>query len=171
MHTNRLHLIPATPSLLKAAIKGRGLFAEALLAEVPAHWTEFGTGPLQWALDKLTEAPADAGWLTWFPIYKEDNLLIGSGGYKGQPNDAGEVEIGYEIIPAYRGRGLATEMAHALVKRAFSFNAVSKVLAHTLAQPNASTAILIKLGFIHTAEFENEEDGLIWRWELDNIVF
>ena len=38
--------------------------------------------------------------------------LIGLGGFKGAP-DHGQVEIGYEIAPGYRLRGLATEAADA----------------------------------------------------------
>jgi RimJ/RimL family protein N-acetyltransferase len=42
---------------------------------------------------------------------------------------------------------------------------VTTVIAHTLAEPNASTRVLANLGFEHTQTIEDPEDGTIWRWE------
>ena len=51
-------------------------------------------------------------------LHVEDKVLIGLGGFKGEANESGMVEIGYAIVPAYRGRGLATEAARGLVDHA-----------------------------------------------------
>ena len=64
--------------------------------------------------------------------------LLGSGGFAAPP--AGRtVEIGYEIAPEFRGRGLGTAAARALVDRAVTTGAVDHVVAHTLPGPNPST--------------------------------
>jgi RimJ/RimL family protein N-acetyltransferase len=42
---------------------------------------------------------------------------------------------------------------------------VTLVRAHTLAEENASTAVLTKLGFERVAEIDGAEEGPLWRWE------
>jgi ribosomal-protein-alanine N-acetyltransferase len=39
-------------------------------------------------------------------------------------------------------------------------------VAHTLAEENASTAVLTKTGFTHTATITDPDDGPVWRWGL-----
>jgi RimJ/RimL family protein N-acetyltransferase len=136
---------------------------------VPDNWTEFGVGALQYSLDKLSLSEREQGWWTYFPIHKTDNTLIGSGGYKGKPTEQGIVEIGYEISPDYRNKGLATEMTRALIDNAFSLKQVTAIMAHTLGQVNASTRILTKCGFEKTEEINDPDDGMIWKWELKRL--
>ena len=99
-------------------------------------------------------------------MLKDENLLIGNCGYKGPPKD-GVVEIGYEVIPEYRGIGLATEIAAVLVDNAINDPAVEKVIAHTLPEENASCKVLRKCGFTQVAEIFDKEDGIVWRWEIE----
>ncbi|AYC28411.1 GNAT family N-acetyltransferase [Paenisporosarcina cavernae] len=47
-------------------------------------------------------------------ILKRTNTIIGDMGFKGGPNDAGEMNLGYSIVPEYEGNGYATEMGKAL---------------------------------------------------------
>jgi len=75
-----------------------------LQVNVSENWTKFGVEALQYSLDKLALGENEHGWWTYFPIHKKDNKLIGSGGYKGQPNSEGIVELGYEIAAEYRKR-------------------------------------------------------------------
>jgi RimJ/RimL family protein N-acetyltransferase len=90
---------------------------------------------------------------------------VGLGGFKGPADRAGEVEIGYGIAPEYRGQGLATEAAKALVDEARRCISLARVLAHTLPANNASTRVLARCGFHRTAEIKDPQDGVIWRWE------
>jgi ribosomal-protein-alanine N-acetyltransferase len=102
---------------------------------------------LQYALDNLTENEEEKNWWTYFPIHKQDNTLIGSGGYKGKPTTEGIVELGYEIASDYRNRGLATEMTKGLIENAFRHASVTSIIAHTLGHNNPSTKVLQKCGF------------------------
>ncbi|MFT3794665.1 GNAT family N-acetyltransferase [Flavobacterium sp.] len=163
--TKRLILIPCGTEILQKAIAGDGPLSEELGVAIADQWTQFGVPALQYSLDKLSGGETEQDWWTYFPIHKNDQTLIGSGGYKGKPVD-GMVEIGYEIAPDYRDKGLATEMAKGLIQNAFAHPEVTKVIAHTLGQENASTKVLSKCGFKKTQEFEDPDDGLIWRWEL-----
>ncbi|MCB9013467.1 MAG: GNAT family N-acetyltransferase [Bacteroidales bacterium] len=166
LQTPYLEIRSASIEDLLAAIEGDDCLEKQLDAEIPSSWTEFGSQVLRNALHKIKSDDSEKGWWTYFPIHRMTNMLIGSGGYKGKPDKKGVVEIGYEITPLFRGKGLATEMAEALVKNAFTYPDVRMVIAHTLAKENASTHILQKLGFRKVKEFEDPEDGVVWRWEL-----
>lgn len=165
IETPRLKLIPCDVDILKAAVFGDAQLAKILNVSVQKNWTEFGTRPLEYSLNRLANFPEEKDWWTYLPLHKSDNTLIGSGGYKGKPNN-GTVEIGYEIVPQYRNQGLATEMAKGLIDHAFKDPRVNMILAHTLGFENPSTSILQKCGFIKTQVILDPEDGLIWEWEL-----
>ncbi len=152
--------------MLEQALAGNEALASYLKVKVPAQWTEFGATALSYALEKLKESDAAKNWWTYFPIHKQDNSLIGTCGYKGPPNDDGEVEIGYEIAELYRNKGLATELTKALVDYAFRLADLTSVQAHTLGEVNASTKVLTKCGFQKTEVIEDDENGTIWKWEI-----
>ena len=73
---------------------------------------------------------------------------------------------GYEIAPAYRNRGLATEMTKGLIENALKDERVTSIIAHTLGQPTPSTKVLQKCGFEKVDELNDPDEGLIWKWEL-----
>jgi RimJ/RimL family protein N-acetyltransferase len=76
------------------------------------------------------------------------------------------VEIAYGVDPLYRGMGIATETAAALVTWAWGDARVRKVRAHTYAPLNVSTRVLTKCGFHSVGEVIDPEDGLVTRWEI-----
>lgn len=164
--TERLWIIPCDRSILEAAIRSDEALGERLGVDIPAFWTEFGNAPLEYSLRRILEHPDEIGWWTWLPVHKEERILIGNGGFKGKPDENGQVEIGYEIELDHRGHGYAQELAAALVGHAFSFPEVNKVIAHTLAEKNPSTTILGRIGFTRTEELMDPDDGPVWRWEL-----
>ncbi|MBL0024226.1 MAG: GNAT family N-acetyltransferase [Saprospiraceae bacterium] len=166
IETKNLRLIPCDKEILVKAIEGNDKLEKMLNIKVADNWTEFGVDPFQFSLDRISEDMEEIGWLTYFPIHKQDNKLIGSAGYKGKPNENGSVEIGYEIAPHYRNKGFATEMAEALISNAFSDIKVKLIIAHTLREENASAKILTKCGFIKVGDIDDPDDGPIWKWEL-----
>lgn len=165
IETNNLRLIACDTQILQEAITGNDNLATKLRVTVPDNWTEFGKPALQYSLDRLSESKDESGWWTYFAIHKQDNKLIGSGGYKGKPTAEGTVEIGYEIAPDYRNLGLATEMTNGLVQNALQHGSVKSIIAHTLGQENPSTKVLQKCGFGKVSAINDPDDGLIWKWE------
>lgn len=164
--TENLKLIQCDTETLKKAIEGNAALSQKLGVIIPDNWTEFGIGALQYSLDKLSKNEEEGGWWTYFPVHKNDNKLIGSGGYKGKPTEDGAVELGYEIAPDYRNRGFATEMTKGLIEIAFKAKNVNLVMAHTLGHENPSTKVLRKCGFEKVEEINDPDEGLIWKWEL-----
>ena len=102
-------------------------------------------------------------WLGYLAL--QGGQWVGVGGFKGAPRD-GRVEISYHTFPDSKGRGVATEIARGLVRIAQAENAALRLLAQTLPEPNASTAILTKLGFERIRTVQHPEDGEVWEWEL-----
>ena len=76
------------------------------------------------------------------------------------------VEIGYYTFADYEGSGVATAMAKALVQIARAAMPDIDVMAQTEPQANASTAILLNLGFRFTGTVQLPEDGAVWEWRL-----
>jgi GNAT acetyltransferase-like protein len=86
------------------------------------------------------------------------------GRLKGPPRD-GVVELGYEIAESRRERGLATAAVRAMVAEAFGDDGVEAVIAHTLAERNASNRVFEKVGFRFDGE-ARERDTPVWRYSL-----
>lgn len=110
-------------------------------------------------LERLRSGTAEIGWTTHFVIERATGQLIGSGGYATAPV-GGVVEIGYEIAPAFRGRGLGRAAAAALIRQAF-IRGVSIVQARTLPHHTPSSRLLDALDFVRISE-----DTETWTWEL-----
>jgi ribosomal-protein-alanine N-acetyltransferase len=163
--TPNLRIVVCDDTLFDAIKMGNGTLAKVMGVNVPKKWTEF-RDTFTPSYHRWKAHPPLRDWWVYLIIHVPDNLLIGSCGYKGEPDSTGTVEIGYEIIPSHRQKGLGTETARGLVQHAFSKSGVHKVIAHTLAEENASCQILQKVGFHQTEDVDDPEEGPLWRWEI-----
>jgi [ribosomal protein S5]-alanine N-acetyltransferase len=169
IETAHLRLTPFAPAHVLALIEGTQQFAEAFGLTAAEGLRDFyasdDVSPA-W-LEQLRASPATDPWVHGFAVvHRESRSVIGGAGFKGPPDEEGMVEIGYGIVPAFQGRGYATEAAAALVAFAFRSDRVRLVRAHTLPDNNASARVLTKCGFKHLGEVVDPEDGLVWRWGL-----
>ena len=159
----QVRLVPATVALLNALTEDRTVFGELIGSTVPDGWPEFPEA-IGFTLEHLQTAPeADRSWSMQFFVDQATGRLIGSGGFAAPPAER-TVEIGYEVAPAFRGQGFGTAAARALVEHAVASGEVDDVTAHTLPGPNASTGVLVALGFEHVADQEDPEVGTVWEW-------
>jgi ribosomal-protein-alanine N-acetyltransferase len=163
--TERLNLIACELEHFEAFERNENELARMLEVELADGWLVFPeiVRHSREFLQKNTDA---ANWWMYFFIHAADKKLVGNGGFKGKPDDAGTVEIGYAVAPAYRGKNLATEAAKGLIDFAFSHPQVQTVQAHTLAQENESVRVLRKIGMEFVKELNDSEDGDIWQWQL-----
>jgi ribosomal-protein-alanine N-acetyltransferase len=117
-------------------------------------------------LERLRASTTPDPWTHGFGIvHRESGRVIGGTGFAAPPDAEGMVEIGYGIVPAYQGRGYATEAAAAITAFAFGSGIVRRVRAHTLPGNVASMRVLEKCGFERIGEVEVPEDGRVVRWE------
>jgi RimJ/RimL family protein N-acetyltransferase len=150
--TERLDLVLQTPDEVLAWVDS---LPPADRAEVSPDWIQ----------RVRTTAAGDPWALSFKAVERATGSTIGSCAFKGPPDAAGVVEVGYGIDPAHRGRGFATEMTGALVGFAFASCQVRSVLAHTKPDNAASARVLSKCGFRQVGEVMDPEDGLVCRWE------
>ncbi|MGH2694346.1 MAG: GNAT family N-acetyltransferase [Actinomycetota bacterium] len=169
METQRLRLVPFGLAHAAALERGPSELAAFLGVDVPEGWprfpeaytTENFQGPNLARDNDMSSTP----WGSYLFLHRLRPLLVGSGGFKGEPVD-GEVEFGYEIAPEFENQGFATEAAKAMIAEAFSHPAVEFVLAHTLPERNASTVVLEKAGLDFVGSIDDPDDGTVWRWRL-----
>lgn len=157
-------LIPCDDSIFDAIKMGDDVLAQVIGANVPRKWTEFRDAFTP-AYRKWKEHPPLRDWWTYLIVHLPDNQLIGTCGYKGEPDTNGTVEIGYEIKSNYRNQGFGTEVADILTQNAVSSHLVKRVIAHTLPLESPSTSVLKRVGYSMVQEVVDDADGLVWKWE------
>ena len=167
IETSRLRLIRWEEAHFQAVFENNLIkLGELLDVETPTAWTTFEDMSDAAPFFYKTFKENGNYWGSFFTVHKVDRQLLGTCGFKGSPDDAGIIEIGYEIHADYRERGLATEVAKALSDFAFSHESIQAVLAHTLAHDNPSVSVLKKLGFQFVKDVHDPDDGDIWQWIL-----
>lgn len=172
IETPRLRLVPCEPRHFEAILTGGRGLESALGATVPDDAFDFPgvmtIEAMRFMHERLKDDPSLLGWWTYLFVHAGEGVLIGPGGYKGRPDGEGTVEIGYAIVPEYRGRGLATEAALGLVDNAFAHDdGVERVVAHTLAGRNASVGVLEKVGMRFAGAAPDRDLREIWRWSIE----
>jgi RimJ/RimL family protein N-acetyltransferase len=170
LETSRLTLVPADPRQLVLLYDQPEQPVRIAGYELSNELRDFYAGARsqvspQWLAGLRTGAAPDPWVHGFFIIERARGEVIGTAGFKGPPDRAGMVEIAYGVVPSVEGRGLATEAAGALVRFAAADERVRLIRAHTLPEPNASTRVLRKCGFLNVGEVVDPEDGPVWRWE------
>ena len=155
-----VQVVPARPEWLEALVVGDDEFARRFDIPVVEGWAGFPE-VVPHLVEGVRERPEDP-WGTQLFFDEEDGALVGMGGFMGPPDD-GTVELGYAVAPARQGRGFATAVVAVLLGRAREAG-VEKVIAHTLPEANASTAVLVKNGFVRDGESHDPDEGTVWRW-------
>jgi RimJ/RimL family protein N-acetyltransferase len=151
--SERLRLVAASIELMQADLGGQERLSVALDAIVPGEWPPelFDRPALKYAMRQL-EQRAEAGWSFWYLLRPENGKwrVLGVCGFKGRPDAAGSVEIGYSVLPSYRSKGYASEAVSRLVEWAFTHHAVQEVSAETMPHLAQSIRVLEKNGFRKT---------------------
>jgi len=154
--TERLELVSLDPTFLAAWLAGEPLpdlgFAD------PAGFLVGAEDVVRLRLDQLKVEPGIAPWLLRAIVQRADRVAVGFIGFHAAPDERGMVEIGYEVLPAFRRRGYATEAVGALMKRAARQGA--QVVRACVSPANAaSLATLARHGFVLVGEQLDDEDG------------
>ena len=79
--------------------------------------------------------------------------------------------VGYRLVRAAWGAGLATEGGRAMVEQAFAAPYVEKVVASTMAVNAPSRAVLAKLGMTHVDTIPGDRSCSIPGWEEGEVVY
>ncbi len=168
LESGRLRLIAATAPLVAEDLGGRRALAAALGTRVPDNWPPelYDRTAMEFTARQLRDG-SQQGWSFWYLVFRAEEVLVGICGFKGRPDRAGSVEIGYSILQQFRGRGFATEAVARLVEWAFGHPAVQQVCAETFPHLVASIRVLKKNGFHLTGP--GSEHGVV-RYARDRVA-
>lgn len=109
-------------------------------------------------------AVAVAPWISYLGMEAQSGGLVGVGSFKGEPDNAAEVEIAYQTFETFRGQGCATAMVAELLGIAAE-EGIHNVIAHTPPMKSSATHVLECNGFQLAGEREIPGEGVVWRWE------
>jgi ribosomal-protein-alanine N-acetyltransferase len=161
LETQRLKLLPFSLELKKATLAQRARLTEMLKVEIPEAWP--GADMLEalpFFIEVMEKDPAGLVW-DGIILHKAEQIAIGGIGFHGGPDEAGMVEIGYNIVPAYEGQGYATEMARCVIDWAFHTPGIQVITAACLDDNIGSIRVLEKVGMRRLAP-----EGTLLKWEL-----
>ena len=145
----RVRLDPITPRDARAMLAG---------TEEPGRpWADgFPLPSVRGALERIVTADGTGYSLSPFFAYvivrRSDGAAIGDAGFHGPPDEDGEVEIGYALVPEARGAGYASEAVALLVEWAWEQPDVSAVSARVDPGNEPSRRLLERLGFAPDGE-------------------
>ena len=150
LKTERLMLLAPTQKELAAAARDPAALPQRLRMEIQSgNDREFykNKKTIYRAKSLLMETVGgDWPFCTAWQIAR-DGFLVGEAGFKGPPDESGELEIGYGLRKNQRGMGYMTEAVTALCRYAFADNRVSSVVAVTKWSNRASHRVLLRCGF------------------------
>lgn len=163
IETKRLRIIALTIESFGLLLRGVDKM-EQVLALTPSdeHFDE----PTQQAMEGLYQEALkhqdNYWWYTnWLIVLKAENKAIGSACFIREPNENGEVEIGYGINAGYRNQGYMTETVQAMCAWALRQHNVRYIIAETERDNHASHKVLLKCGMC-----KDHESGNSFWWRL-----
>lgn len=119
-------------------------------------------GPFEGSRDAagMVVKAAEAGrydpvWGIFAIVRTADGLALGGIGFHGPPAD-GQVEIGFDLVPAARGYGYAAEAARVLSRWALARDEVKTVVGRTEPDNLGSQRVMETAGFIRMSGPDDE---------------
>ncbi|MGX1471313.1 UNVERIFIED_CONTAM: ribosomal-protein-alanine N-acetyltransferase [Streptomyces canus] len=134
--------------------------AEAGIALTEYFVTDTAKWVWQYRINQLISDPGCAGWLTQTVVAEPEGAVVGYAGFHGPPDEAGMVELGYSVAPAYRRQGYARAILAELIHRSVAEPGVRTVRVTISPDNTASLATISGFGFMEVGEQWDEEDGL-----------
>lgn len=158
--TERLILFPLTYDIVCSVLNGETKELEGLGYKTDGKWPRSDTlDILPIIKDSLKGLKQSTGFELWIIVKKEDMVIIGDLGFKGEPNEKGEIEIGYGLIEDERKKGYGYESVKELIKWGFSQENVKKIKAECLINNIGSIKILQKVGL---TEIKRDKEMIYW---------
>lgn len=96
----------------------------------------------------------------WTIILREESRMVGDICFVGEPDENGELELGYGTYEPFRGKGYMTEAVGCMINWAKIHDSVNSIFAQTAKNNPASFRVLEKNNFEKVGE---DEDVLNWR--------
>lgn len=141
IEAGRLVLLPVSPELAEAVLAG-----DVSAINAADGWPHDDT------VDGLRMALLHDHAPGWFVTL--DDVVIGDCGVHGEPDQQGEVEIGFGLAEGCRGRGYGRELVRGMSEWLLAQPEVKRVCARVAPDNHASKRVLELAGFRHESDGE-----------------
>jgi len=164
IETERLFIRPLTYAQLKKYVKADNSLEEELNVKSSSRTI---TSELKEALETTilpNVADTNKNYLfstLWTIISKAENKMVGDLCFIGEPDENGDIEIGYGTYEEFQKRGYMTEAVEGMIQWARQQPTVRSIIASTDKKNAASYSVLLKNNFSKTGE--NDE---LYHWKL-----
>jgi len=164
--TDRLIIIPMTYSMVCSVISGNYNTLEKFGVKLNGKWPLQDTiDILCFIKDNMDKNDEINGFDVWMVVKKEDMTIIGDAGFKGEPDEKGEIEIGFGLIEEEHRKGYGYEVANSLMEWASQNNAVKVIKADCLIDNVGSISILKKC---EMREINRDSELIYWEKKISN---
>jgi RimJ/RimL family protein N-acetyltransferase len=121
------------------------------------HVSRGALGPLDWVTEAMTAAESSPRTRYALAVDHEGEVVgLVSLVVEG---DECRGEIGYAVVPEHRRDGIATEAVGLLCRFAFDVVGLRRVFALTAVDNVASTAVLVRAGFVREGRLRSHDGG------------
>jgi ribosomal-protein-alanine N-acetyltransferase len=164
----RLDLPLLSAGHMEALLDGkRAAVGRAIGATISPLWLRNNAWLLARRARQVHQNPTAQPWLLRpIVVRRGTRPVVGTINFHAEPDERGMVEVGYELLPRFRGRGYAIEAVRALVAWAKGDPRVSVFRASVAPDNERSLNLIAKLGFVRVGEQIDPEDGLELVFEL-----
>ncbi len=168
--TPRLTLIPLTVEQLETGLRSlNDLSASVGVSLVASLFEGIVDRAVRLKIEKMKTVPHSLHpWYTYYLIViNAEQIGAGMVGFKGSPDELGQVEIGYGIDPIFQRHGYMSEAVQGIIAWAFSHRECLAITATGVLVDNfASQKVLLKNGFIETGQ---DEHGIHYRLDRTKL--
>lgn len=163
--TERLIIIPMTHSMITSVLNSDNDMYDNLGIISNGKWPLPDTMDiLNFIKDNMNKNDVVSGFDVWMVVKKDGRTVIGDAGFRGEPNEAGEIEIGFGLIPEEQKKGYGYELAGALIDWAAQQAGVKVIKADCLLDNTGSIKLLQKCGM---SEVSRDSELIYWEKSLD----
>jgi ribosomal-protein-alanine N-acetyltransferase len=165
IETNRLYIKPLTYTQLLKYVQGGNQLEEELNLN---YNSRIISSELKDALEtSILPNVKDKNknylfYTLWTVISKIDNKMVADLCFVGEPNNAGEVEIGYGTYKDFQNKGYMTEAVNGMIEWAKNQVNIKSIIASSEKSNTASSKVLEKNNFKKIAETES-----LYNWKFN----
>ncbi len=156
LRAERLTLIAYDAELAVLQADDPARFFDRVNAEPVSPWPPppFDVDAMEWVRASLAVDPDGVGWYGWIMALEPQDdgrrVLVGAAALLGRP-EAGEVELGFGVLEAFRGHGVASEAVRLLSRWALE-NGARQVVVHVDQSDEGGARTLARNGFSDTRQ-------------------
>ena len=168
IRSDNLDLVPMSLPLMEALLCQDRESAQRMVEyRIPADWPQGMESVLRFRTVIARAQPETLPLLLRAIVLRVDpEVVVGRIGFHGPTDEAGMLEIGYEVFPQYRRRGHARESVLAMLRWARRDPTVLRFRASVSPHNVPSLRLVTGLGCVEVGSQWDEEDGEETIYEL-----